>query len=94
MMKENNMETEIKIKQFLDTSGKITQLPQKQKVRHALLKYMAEKFEPDSVYSEQQVNEICNHWHTFGDYFLIRRELVDNGFLCRERDGSRYWRAQ
>ena len=87
------MDPQIKIKQFLDTSGKITQLPQKQKVRQAILKYMAEKFEPDSVYSEREVNEICNRWHTFGDYFLIRRELVDLGFLCRERDGSRYWRV-
>ncbi len=86
------MEPEINIKPFLDGSGKITQLPKKQKARTALLVYLAEKFEPDAVYSEREVNEICNQWHTFGDYFLLRRELVDCGLLCRERDGSRYWR--
>lgn len=87
------MEPIIKIRQFLDSSGKITQLPQKQKVRCAVLKYLAEKFEPDHMYSEGEVNTICTQWHTFGDFFLLRRELVDHGFLCRERDGSRYWRG-
>ena len=92
--KESRMEQIIKIKQFLDGSGKITQLPQKQKVRHALLEYLIEKFEPGRTYSEREVNGICSLWHTFGDYFLLRRELVDHGLLSRERDGSRYWRAQ
>ncbi|MEA4955736.1 MAG: DUF2087 domain-containing protein [Pseudoflavonifractor sp.] len=88
------MEQIIKIKQFLDSSGKITQLPQKQKVRHALLEYLIEKFDSDRTYSEREINGICSQWHTFGDYFLLRRELVDHNLLCRERDGSRYWRAQ
>ena len=88
------MEQIIKIKQFLDDSGKITQLPQKQKVRRALLEYLTGKFELGRTYSEQKVNDICNQWHTFGDYFILRRELVDHGLLCRERDVSRYWRAQ
>lgn len=88
------MEQIIKIKQFLDRSGKITQLPHKQKVRRALLEYLTGKFELGRTYSEQEVNGICSQWHTFGDYFILRRELVDHGLLCRERDGSRYWRAQ
>lgn len=88
------MEQNTRIKQFLDGSGKITQLPQKQKTRCALLEYLIGKFELGRTYSEQEVNGICNQWHTFGDYFVLRRELVDHGLLCRERDGSRYWRAQ
>lgn len=85
---------QIKIKQFLDSSGKITQLPQKQKARRALLEYLIRKFDPSRTYSEREVNSICSQWHTFEDYFVLRRELVDHGLLCRERDGSRYWRAQ
>jgi len=88
------MEQIIKIKQFLDSSGKITQLPQKQKARRAVLEYLIGKFDPGRTYSEREVNGICSQWHTFGDYFLLRRELVDHGLLCRERDGSRYWRVQ
>jgi hypothetical protein len=91
---DDHMEQEIRIEQFLDSSGKIKQMPQKQKAKCALLKYLAEKFEPGRTYSEREVNTVCSQWHTFGDYFLLRRELVDHGLLCRVRDGSQYWRTQ
>lgn len=87
------MESKTDISRFLDESGRITQLPRKQKPRRILLEYLAEKFAPDTIYTERQVNEICDRWHTFGDYFLLRRELVENDLLDRERNGSRYWRV-
>lgn len=86
------MEQKIKIAQFLDRSGKVMQLPKKQRTRRALLEYLAEKFEPNRRYTEREVNAVCNEWHTFGDCFLLRRELVDCGLLCRKRDGSQYWK--
>ena len=88
------MEHEIDIKRFLDDSGKIVQLPQKKTVRLAVLEYLADKFEANRDYTEKEVNAVCDEWHTFGDYFLLRRELVESGLLARERDGSRYWRVQ
>lgn len=81
------------IRPFLDESGKIIQLPQRRQRRVAVLAYLADRFPAGRTFTEREVNEICDCWHTFGDYFLLRRELVDNGFLCRERDGSRYWKA-
>lgn len=86
------MEQKLSIKGFLDAEGKIIQLPTNHKKRCVLLEYLAEKFNFDRIYTEREVNEICNMWNTFGDFFVLRRELVDNGFLCRERDGSRYWK--
>jgi chloramphenicol O-acetyltransferase len=88
------MEQKRNVKGFLDNSGKIVQLPQKQKTRYSVLEYLAEKFEYDCNYTEQEVNDICNKWHTFGDYFVLRRELIDNSLLCRARDGSKYWKSQ
>lgn len=84
----------LNINQFLDESGRITQLSENSQKRRALLAYLAEKFEMDCNYTEREVNEICNKWHTFGDYFLLRRELVDDGLLSREQDGSRYWKTK
>ncbi|MDD2991957.1 MAG: DUF2087 domain-containing protein [Pygmaiobacter sp.] len=78
---------------FLDAEGRLTGLPQKHTVRRALLALLAEKFVPGQDYTEKQVNAICDDWHTFGDYFVLRRELVDEGFLCRTSNGSRYWRT-
>ena len=87
------MEQTIEIKQFLDDDGKITQMPRKQKSKQAVLEYLAEKFAVGCTYSEKQVNEICDKWSTFGDFYLLRRELVDFGLLRREQDGSKYWRS-
>lgn len=87
------MEKSTAISRFLDESGRIVQMPRKQTLRRMLLVYLVTKFEPHTVYTERQVNDICNQWHTFGDYFLLRRELVDSGLLSRERDGSRCWRV-
>ena len=87
------MEQKINIGPFINREGQLTKLPQKQKVRYALLTYLAGKFEPDRMYNEREVNTICEDWHTFGDYFLLRRELVEHGLLCRKRDGSEYWKA-
>lgn len=88
------MEEKINITRFLDDSGKITQLAEKKKVRVAILTYLAEKFEANQNYTEKEVNTICDEWHTFGDYFILRRELIDNGLLCREPNGSRYWKPK
>ncbi|WP_312197503.1 DUF2087 domain-containing protein [Anaerospora hongkongensis] len=88
------MEQKINIARFLDNYGKITQLSQKNKFRVATLRYLVEKFESNRDYTEKEVNEICNEWHTFGDYFLLRRELIDNGLLCRELNCYRYWKPQ
>lgn len=88
------MEQKINITRFLDSYGKITQLSQKNKLRVATLRYLVEKFESNRDYTEKEVNEICSEWHTFGDYFLLRRELIDNGLLCRELNCSRYWKPK
>jgi len=87
------MEHKVKIEPFLNRDGKIVQFPHKQTVKYALLEYLAQKFEPNRTYSEHEVNVLCDEWHTFGDYFLLRRELIDQGLLCRTADGSHYWRV-
>ena len=88
------MEIDSAVARFLDSDGRITQMPRKRVPRQALLTYLAQKFETGVSYTERQVNDICDQWHTFGDYFLLRRELVDSGLLGRERNGSRYWRTE
>ena len=88
------MEEIIDISRMVDQSGKIIQLPRKHNARIAVLKYLAEKFNEHQSYTEKEVNEIFEKWHTFHDFFLLRRELINHGLLCREPDGSRYWRPE
>ena len=79
------------IRIFLDSNGKITKIPVPARTKLPLLQYVAEKFEPSRDYTEKEVNAVISAWHTFNDYFILRRLLVDYGFLARVPDGSRYW---
>jgi len=81
-----------RINRFLDSEGRLTVLPAKQGKRLAVLAYLALKFDLHRDYTEKEVNALCDAWHTFGDYFIVRRELIEAGFLHRVPDGSRYWR--
>lgn len=81
-----------KIDRFIDNEGRIKLWPKKKEVKIEILKYLATKFKDDYVYSEKEVNDIIETWHTFEDYFLLRRSLIDYKLLCRKKDGSEYWR--
>ncbi|MPN52919.1 hypothetical protein SDC9_200582 [bioreactor metagenome] len=76
---------------FLDGDGKIKQLPEPLRTRRPVLAYLAGKFEPGRIYAEKEVNAVIDVWHTFGDYFILRRLLVDGGYMARRPDGSAYW---
>jgi hypothetical protein len=86
----NGMSNKIVLR-FLE-GEQIRQLPAKAAHKLLVLKYLASKFEIGKEYTEGQVNVIIDDWHTFGDYFILRRELVDCGLLKRLPNGSKYWR--
>ena len=71
---------------------KVSQIPVKKTYKIYILKYLASKFEAGKEYTEAEVNAVIGQWHTFGDYFVLRRELVDSGLMKRLPNGSRYWR--
>jgi hypothetical protein len=77
---------------YLDDQGRVRQWPSKLIMKNKVLDYMATKFADDGFYSESQVNDILKQWHTFNDYFILRRGLIDSGWLKRHRDGSQYWK--
>lgn len=77
---------------FLDDEQKIKIWPSKVEKKLQILEYLATKFEYGRIYSEKEVNTIIETWHSFNDYFLLRRALVDYKLLCRTRNGAQYWR--
>ena len=80
------------IERFLDGEGRVKLWPSKQAPREEVFAYLVEKFELDHNYTEHEVNAILSTWHTFGDLFILRRGMIESGWLMRMRDGSRYWR--
>ena len=78
------------LKSLLDDEGRIKDWPSKHARKDAAVRYLATKFEPGRVYTEKEVNEIIDRWHTFGDYFLLRRALIEMRLMERDRRGSQY----
>ena len=83
-----------RIVRFLDGEGRIKIWPSKMDMKNEVLAYLADKFESGRVYCEKEINMTINAWHTFNDYFLLRRGLIDAKLLFRTRNGSSYWKEE
>jgi len=79
------------LKPFLDEEGRLRQVPSKGLKKAIAYRYLAQKFEAGRCYSQKEVNATLASWHTFNDFYLLRREMVDRGLLKRTDDGSAYW---
>jgi hypothetical protein len=78
--------------------GRLLAMPAARGKRLVVLDHLAGLFEPGRRYPEPEVNELLGRYHP--DYAMLRRYLVDDGFLAREDvpapSGSRvkvYWRT-
>lgn len=71
--------------------GRLKALPAQQKKFEAILRYVVRAFDPDTRYTEAQVNDILGRYHE--DIASLRRGLVDVKLLARETAGSAYWRT-
>jgi hypothetical protein len=80
-------------------NGRLLAMPASHSKRLVILDYLAGLFEPGRRYPEPEVNELLGRYHP--DYAMLRRYLVDDGFLDRADEpapsGSRsvkvYWRT-
>jgi hypothetical protein len=80
-------------------NGRLLAMPAARAKRLVVLDHLAGLFEPGRRYPEPEVNELLGRYHP--DYALLRRYLVDDGFLDRADEpapsGSRsvkvYWRT-
>jgi DNA-binding transcriptional ArsR family regulator len=70
-------------------NGRLTQMPTKEKKWIVVLRWLSTKFEHGIRYSEKQVNATLSLIHE--DYATMRRNLVEYGFMRRERGGGDYW---
>lgn len=70
-------------------TGPLEIFPLKEKKRVAILRHILKNFTPNKSYTEKEVNAILKP--IYEDYVLLRRLLIDYGFMDRARDGSSYW---
>ncbi|NJP05437.1 MAG: DUF2087 domain-containing protein [Chloroflexaceae bacterium] len=82
----------IRLKRFLDTQARLVVWPSRHKDKILVRAYLATHGITGYQYTEKEINQVLNQWHTFGDWALLRRYLVDYGFLQRTSDGRTYWK--
>ncbi|WP_102693635.1 DUF2087 domain-containing protein [Rummeliibacillus pycnus] len=86
----NDEQQELIAKYFPNgTHAKIVRFPKKEKHKIVILREIAQHFSEDKIYTEQELNTVLKTYHE--DYVLIRRYLIEYGFMDRKEDGSAYW---
>lgn len=89
---EPQSDVPVELRRFVDRHGRLVAWPAKAQrpAQAAIPDYLASRFTPGRVYTEREVNEVINAWHTYGDPATLRRLLCDTHRLDRARDGSSY----
>ena len=70
------------LRAFFD-GPRLRHLPAARKKRVIVLRRLLERFEPNRAYPEREVNDVLRLAHD--DVASLRRELVDYGFMVRDR---------
>jgi len=80
------------LKNFLNADGTLKQIPPTGNKLLIILNFIVDVFAFDTNYTEKEVNTILRRFHV--DTAALRRYLVDNRFMARESDGTKYWRVR
>jgi hypothetical protein len=79
------------IKKFFTNgpNGPLIKFPPKEKQRLAVLRHISGRLIGGQTYNEKELNQILKP--IYEDYVMIRRYLIEYGFLDRKPNGSEYW---
>lgn len=86
------MNLHYEVKNYLDTQGRLTIFPAKKKNQKIALFYLASKINTNHTYTEKELNSLLDEWHTYNDNCTLRRELYNNRFIGRTKDGITYYK--
>jgi hypothetical protein len=70
------------LRDFFD-GERLKEIPAQRKRRVIVLQHVLKRFDPNRNYREPEVNEILRKVHD--DFATMRRELVDYGYMTRDR---------
>ncbi|HPE69661.1 MAG TPA: DUF2087 domain-containing protein [Thermotogota bacterium] len=78
------------VSRYFRSDGSLENFPPKQKAKMVILRHIAKtSFASGETYTETQVNHKL--MSLYEDYVMLRRYLVEYGFLDRTKDGTKYW---
>lgn len=80
------------VRHYLLPNGRLKTIPAQRKKLMAVLRFLAQAFEPGQRYPESEVNDILGRYHA--DTASLRRELIGAGLMEREPGGQAYWLSE
>lgn len=83
-----------KVSRHFDADGVLMRWPAKNSLQPLCLWALWSRFEPGRDYPDRENTELLNAWASFGDHALLRRALVDMGYVERTADGRVYRRIE
>lgn len=79
-------ERESVLKAYFDECGALLEFPARERRKAIALTEIAKRFETGRVYTEKEVNAIID----YSDFAMVRRYLVEYGYLGRTPDCREY----
>lgn len=83
-----------KVARHFDEAGVMLRWPSKQSLQPLCLWVLWSRMEPGRDYSDRENTGLLNAWASFGDHALLRRAMVDMGYVSRTADGRTYRRIE
>jgi hypothetical protein len=83
-----------KVGRHFDTDGVLLRWPSKNSLQPLCLWALWARMEPGRDYADRENTELLNAWASFGDHALLRRAMVDMGYVTRTPDGRTYRRIE
>jgi len=77
------------IDEFFEKCVRNKNIPSNDFEKQAILLKLLDEFEDDVIYTEQEVNEKIRKY--FDDCALLRRELINFGYMQRDPHKGTYW---
>lgn len=77
------------IKSYFDETGSLKEYPAKAKRKIIVLEKINENFKKGRTYSEYEINLVLKRIYI--DHVLLRRALIEYGFMERDQTGTKYW---
>lgn len=72
-----------------EMEGRLKKFPLREKHKLVVLREIVKGIKSERTYEEKELNQLLVAF--YDDYAVIRRYLIEYGFLDRKPDGSQYW---
>lgn len=83
-----------KVGRHFDADGVLMRWPARNGQQPLCLWALWARMEPGRDYSDRENTDLLNAWASFGDHALLRRSMVDMGYVTRTPDGRTYRRIE